>query len=160
MPAGVSAYTALANVTLGSSATSVTFSSINQGFKDLVLVMTATSPEPYIQFNNDTGSNYNFLWMLGEAAAYSGSSTSQTSAALARVAWGGNVVASIMDYSASDKHKTFLSRANGAGVANNSVEAIAARWANTAAITTVKVLGFGGGSFPSGSTFALYGVSA
>lgn len=160
MPVGVSAYVPLANLTLSSSAASVTFSSISQAYRDLVLVMSATSPEPYIQFNNDTGSNYNFLWMLGMDAAYSGSSTSQTSAALARVAWGGNVVASIMDYSATDKHKTFLSRANGAGVGNNAVEAIAGRWASTSAISTVKVLGFGGGTFPAGSSFALYGIAS
>jgi hypothetical protein len=39
MPAGVSAYTALANVTLGSSAANVTFSSISGSYRDLVLIV-------------------------------------------------------------------------------------------------------------------------
>jgi hypothetical protein len=64
MPAGVSAYTALANVTLGSSAASVTFSSISQSYRDLVLVITATTSavdNAFIRFNSDSGSNYNIV---------------------------------------------------------------------------------------------------
>jgi len=58
MPAGVSAYVPLANLTLGSSAASVTFSSISQAYKDLVLVIEATTSAldvAIIRFNSDQG---------------------------------------------------------------------------------------------------------
>jgi hypothetical protein len=61
-----------------------------------------------------------------------------------------------MDYSATDKHKTVLSRANNAA---NGVTAIAGRWASTSAITSI-VLTFQSSSLATGSTVALYGVSA
>jgi hypothetical protein len=63
----------------------------------------------------------------------------------------------IMDYSATDKHKTTLSRGSGAGI--NAI-AFAGRWANTAAVTTVSVVYPGGGQFTVGSTFSLYGIEA
>jgi hypothetical protein len=49
-----------------------------------------------------------------------------------------------------------LIRNNDAGYV---VEMMAARWASTSAIATVKLYP-GAGNFVTGSTFALYGVSA
>jgi hypothetical protein len=60
----------------------------------------------------------------------------------------------VMDYSATDKHKTVLAR-NASTV--NSVNAHAARWANTGAITSIVVL-TESSTFASGSTFSLYGI--
>jgi hypothetical protein len=143
----------------------VTFSSIpttlnGKTLRDLVVVTSATSPEMYVRFNSDSGSNYNFVWMLGfDNSAFSGSSSSQARLALARVAWGGNTITQIFDFSQTNKHKSTISRANGAGVANNAVEAIAGRWASTAAITSMTLQGLSGGAdFPAGSTFSLYGI--
>jgi hypothetical protein len=68
-------------------------------------------------------------------------------------------VTTIMDYSATDKHKTSLSRGNALGQANVSVIAYASRWANTNAITSLTVL-LESGSFLTGSTLSLYGVIA
>jgi hypothetical protein len=69
----------------------------------------------------------------------------------------GNVIIQIMDYSATDKHKTALARANNT---NNGTNANAGRWANNAAISTVR-LGFqkGSQSLASGSRVSLYGVA-
>jgi len=63
----------------------------------------------------------------------------------------------IMDYSATDKHKTVLTRAS---TAASSVWAIAGRVATTSAITSVAFIGPDDASdqFLSGSTFALYGI--
>jgi len=61
-----------------------------------------------------------------------------------------------MDYSATDKHKTILNRVN---AASSIVEAVAARWANAAAVTSVAVQ-TQTGTFSSGMTLALYGVAA
>jgi hypothetical protein len=166
MPAGVSAYTALANVTLGSSAANVTFSSISGSYRDLVLIITASvssgSASNFIRFNSDSGSNYNGVFMQGDGSNTNSSSynstiinasttTSELSTAQA------NLIINIMDYTATDKHKTVLLRSNNAGVVTI---ATAARWANTAAITSILVSPTGGNTYAAGSTFALYGVSA
>jgi hypothetical protein len=60
-----------------------------------------------------------------------------------------------MDYSATDKHKTVIYRADANGV---STEANAARWADTAAITSLKVLY--NTNMKTGMTLSLYGVIA
>jgi hypothetical protein len=60
----------------------------------------------------------------------------------------------IMDYSATDKHKTVLSRANRA---SSGVDAIAGRWASTSAITSIKYFA-SGRTLDIGSTVALYGI--
>jgi hypothetical protein len=67
-----------------------------------------------------------------------------------------NVVAQIQDASATDKHKTGLSRSDNSLVATY---ALAHRWASTSAITTVKVY-CAVGSLAAGSTLSLYGVIA
>jgi hypothetical protein len=68
-----------------------------------------------------------------------------------------NNITQIMDYSATDKHKTLLSRKNTSSVV---VNAQAGRWANTAAITSIVCTVDSGATFSSGSTFSLYGVIA
>ena len=165
MPAGVSAYTALANVTLGSTAASVTFSSISQSYRDLVLVIQATtSPSgdnTIIRFNSDSGNNYNIVMMSGDGSTTtSQASSNQTSGYLA---YSGatdptlltNDLINIMDYSATDKHKSFLVRDNNP----YATQALAQRWASTAAITSILVKP-NTDIWKIGSTFALYGVSA
>ena len=60
--------------------------------------------------------------------------------------------ASFMDYSATDKHKTVLIRANHPG----ETVACAGRWANTAAITSITINT--ASTFVIGSVFSLYGI--
>jgi hypothetical protein len=62
----------------------------------------------------------------------------------------------IMDYSATDKHKTSLIRVS---AASRTVAAGMQRWATTDAITSVT-LAFLVGNYVAGSTFSLYGVYA
>jgi hypothetical protein len=166
MPAGVSAYTALANVTLGSTAATVTFSSINQGFRDLVLVVNHLSNTgngyPRLRFNSDSGANYFAVRMSGTgSAAQSNSGSSESQASLSINAYATAVAAgratyiiNIFDYSATDKHKTLLTRANGSA----AVDAAANRWASTSAITSITFLPTQ--SMAATTTLALYGVSA
>lgn len=160
------AFTPLANITLGSSAASVTFSSISSAYRDLFLVstlgLTSAGQSIFMQFNNDTAANYAWVTARGNgttAGAQQGASASN----IAVGAWGinattpiANINISVMDYSATDKHKSSLSRDNDAALV---AEMVAGRWANTAAVTTLKIYP-GAGNFVTGSTFALYGVSA
>jgi len=166
MPAGVSAYVPLANITLGSSAATVTFSSISQSYRDLVFILqTGNSATTGIIgiFNSDTAANYSYVWGGGSgSAASSGSSASASGAYFGANIWSTNTLTmqfniSIMDYSATDKHKTFLSRAD---EINTNTTMNAGRWANTAAITSVQFKGVGGSNIIAGTTISLYGVSA
>jgi hypothetical protein len=69
----------------------------------------------------------------------------------------GNLTATFFDYSATDKHKTYVSQN---GTSNKGSEVAAGRWANTAAVTSLTLSSVNGWTFAAGSTFALYGVSA
>jgi len=152
-------YKALATVTLASTATSITFSSIPATYRDLVLVVNgkATAAASLrIRFNGDTGNNYAWVRMIGEAAgAFSDFSSP------ANFLDGGNPsttegymsITQFMDYSATDKHKTTLHRINFPNTTH--VLTNSGRWANTAAITSIQVYN---PTFSIGSTFSLYGI--
>jgi hypothetical protein len=151
-------YTPLANITLGSSASFVTFSSIPTTYRDLVLVIDgsgSTSVEQLIYFNNDIASNYSSVRMFG-----TGSSRGRDSSSLGRI---GNSYGSrtstrvqIMDYSVTNKHKIYLARNDSPA---NIVLMEAGRWINTAAIGTIRVQP-ASGTYNSGTTFSLYGILA
>ncbi len=158
-------YTALATRTLTGTASSVVFSTIPATYRDLILVCSGTSSNTavnsiFVRFNSDTGSNYPFVAMNGSSGGAS-SNTSTLTGAIAGLTISSSVnanIAQIMDYSATDKHKTVLSRNNSVG--ESYVRAVASRWANTAAITSITCVIDTGASFNSGSTFSLYGVIA
>ena len=143
-------YTLIDSVTLGSSASSVTFSSISAtGKGDLVLVVNVQNGVT-MQFNGDSGSNYSYVQMSGngsETKSYTESSQSYlaggwyTNAGLHRL--------EIFDYSNTTIHKSCLKRNDKAGAATL---AMAGRWGSTAAITSVST----NGSLLAGDTFHLY----
>jgi hypothetical protein len=158
-------YTALATRTLTGTASSVVFSTIPATYRDLILVCSGTSSNTainsiFVRFNSDAGSNYPFVQMYGTAAG-AGSNTSTTTGAIAGLTISSSVntnITQIMDYSATDKHKTTLSRQNSMG--DSYVRASASRWTNTAAITSITCFIDTGANFNSGSTFSLYGIVA
>jgi len=158
-------YTPLANVTLGTTATSIVFNSIPATYRDLVIVFLgrATSTvQAGMRFNGDTsGSNYSSQRMSGNGSTASAADTTDTYIRLSRFALGATTSGvqfniHIMDYSATDKHKTVLSRADNAAYAT---EAIVNRWASTAAINSVRIL-TDANSWAVGTTVALYGIVA
>jgi hypothetical protein len=155
-------YTPLATVTLGSAAASVTFSSIPATYRDLVLVaeLTSLTSEQYLlRLNSDSGSNYSYVQIGADSGGAFSSATTTTGIRVgyfAAISARDNLQLSIMDYSATDKHKTALVRTNSNAAATR---AIAGRWANTAAVTSV-LLTFPSGTFAIGSTVSLYGVIA
>ena len=159
-------YTALATITLGSSAATVTFSSIPATYRDLRLVMMGTisagSDNVYCQVNALTGASmYNRVVMSGDGASATSSTDSDSSGSRFTLysAWNvteiANTTVDFLDYAATDKHKSMLSRGNRAGT---GTEAMAHRVASTAAITSLKLTLYAGASFAAGSTFCLYGV--
>jgi hypothetical protein len=158
-------YTALANVTLGTATASVTLSSIPATYRDLVLVFNGTlttNTGVIVRNNGDSGSNYPQVLMRNDGASgtFSSTDTGTSYYATWNAAPSGTPIAFIlqlMDYSATDKHKTALWRNQyEAFGATSRVEAFAGRWANTAAITSVAVVA----AMASGTTVTLYGIEA
>ena len=162
------AWVPLAEITLTSTDSEITFGSIPNTYRDLIVVFqyTSTSSNPLltIRFNGDSGSNYSFVNMIGSSfGAPSSSSSTLTSiypeagnqsgpgTELGRGIW----KFEIMDYSATDKHKTVLQRHNSIQASGTWTTAQASRWANTSAITSIN---FNTSvAMAIGSTFALYG---
>lgn len=165
MAAG-STYTPIATTTLGTAASTVTFSSISGSYTDLVLVCNlgaSNSAQDFkIQFNGDTATNYSVTLMRGTGA--SAISNRETNIAYIYLDYTGvtqNVVQSqynvnIMNYANTTTYKTILSRRSDVGF---STEAGVGLWRNTAAITSMNV-SMTSGNLIAGSTFTLYGIAA
>lgn len=162
---GAPTRTALATTTLASNAASVTFGSISGSYRDLIVSVTGSATDyeyVMLQYNSDTGSNYTWVNMIGDGSAVSGGAGTWNGAKVGRFSTTANVVsnlqANVMDYSATDKHTTTLARGNSP---DEMTMGICSRWANTAAITSVKVLCYGGTALlESGTTVSLFGVEA
>lgn len=152
-------YELIASSVLSSSTLSVTFSSIPQTYRDLVLVIdgTANSSEFVGIYCNGviTTNNDPMVSMAGNgSSASSSTSTAYTFyASTSRF----NVIIQIMDYSATDRHKVIITRGN---AASDRVTATASRVIQTAAISTIKINDsyWSGLNFLSGTTFYLYGI--
>lgn len=163
-----STYIPLANVTLASNAVSVTFSSINQSYKDLILVYNGSASgyygsSPGIRFNNQSVDNYAWNYLEANGSGVEASTGTGTWGAI-QPASGINptqrilTTVNLMDYSATDKYKTWIS-SYGSGSLGNGV--LVGRWPDTGAITSVSFgVGFTSTVFYAGSTFALYGIAA
>ena len=157
-------YEPIATTTLGSGATSVTFSSISGAYTDLILVCngnTSSNANNYLQFNSDTGSNYSATRLSGDGtSASSARNTNQTQMLLDGFGfwtstYEGNKIIHIMNYSNTTTNKTVLTRAN---TASKGTDALVGLWRSTAAITSVR---FNSDStIQAGSTFTLYGIKA
>ncbi len=159
-------YTPLANVTLGSNAATVTFSNIPSTYRDLIIVINGTvnfagADSTLIRFNGDNASNYSNVRMVGTGSGSGTSYADTASYAYIGVPTSSDrfaIVTQVMDYSATDKHKTLLSRH---GQASGWVTAHAGRWASNTAINSVTLLANASGVvFYSGTSFSLYGVIA
>lgn len=153
-------YEPIATTTLGSSATSYTFSSIPGTYTDLVVIVCNTSTSgavnPYVQFNGDTGGNYSDTRLYGYG-------TGQGSARDSSIIIGDSTtsqntfIVNVMNYANTTTYKTTISRGS---VTDSSVTATVGLWRSTAAITSVKINQGGAASFATGSTFTLYGIKS
>ena len=152
-------YDLIASTTLADATSSVVFGSLPQTYRDLILVsrnsMTA-AVSCFIRFNNDTGSNYTGVRIFNSGGGSTAASDNFAPAEIGFNTTTNTGISNIMDYSATDKHKTYLTRwGNADGTAY--VQSYATRWANTAAITTINITPTSN-SIAAGSTFSLYGV--
>jgi len=159
-----STYELIETTTLSSSASSVTFSSITQDYRDLVLVcdlkVSGSIVFPGITLNSDTGANYSYVRANGDDNNASSSAFSSQNAPIQGIMGisageQGVIIFQLMDYSATDKHKSLLARGSNA---DSGTSMWAARWANTDAITSVEISG--NNPYDAGSSFSLYGIAS
>lgn len=164
-------YESIATTTLGSNATSVTFSSISGTYTDLILIAnvqratTAENPSLTLRFNSDTGTNYSMTNLLGNGSSASSarqSSQNMMNFSYFSLASAANTFSSyllnVMNYSNSTTYKTVVGRS---GEASSGAQATVGLWRSTSAITSITITNDGSPTnFSSGSTFTLYGIQA
>lgn len=165
MAAG-STYTPIATTTLGSSATSYTFSSIASTYTDLMLVIqskvTSGSYQNFIQVNGDTGTTYSFTILNGDGSSASSVRASNTTyiggySDYNTTADGMMSIFQLMNYANTSTYKTILYR--GAN-ANTGTSAVVGLWRSTSAINSIKCYPTGSGTYAAGTTLTLYGIQA
>lgn len=155
-----STYEPIATTTLGSAASSVTFSSISGSYTDLIFIFNGkggTSANVTFQFNSDTSTNYSASIIYGDGStAGAVGVTNQTSMNIGSVGtnWTTNII-SINNYSNANTFKTALGRFSRPDEVGQKV----GLWRSTSAITSI-VVGKSSGTFDTGSTFTLYGIKA
>lgn len=162
-------YTPIASVTLSADSPQVVFSGLPQTFRDLIFSIqvlgTVNDVGVWLRYNGDSGTNYSNVVMAGFNPSNTGSGTPVNNYIMTggwQVGIGtsgerATILGSIMDFSATDKHKTSLVRWRVKANSGDEVSASAGRWANNAAITSISFQP-ASGSFLSGSTFNLFGV--
>ena len=153
-------YDSIATTTLGSAASSITFSSIPGTYTDLVLVLGWVSgTNPRIRFNSDTGTNYSNTTVYGDGTATSYAQTNMDG--LNIFAYGvatqpAFYTLDLFSYSGST-NKTCLVTGSEDKNGSGSVMRQVGLWRNTSAVTSITV--FGSGNFSTGTTATLYGIT-
>lgn len=152
----------------------VTFSSIPGTFRDLKIVIdgassaAAVSEAVNIEFNGDSGSNYDIQFIQGTGSSATSGGTVATTppevcqvtgASVSNVSSGG--IAYIPNYAQTTFQKWCLSKAilktGTASTSNFFIQDFNIWWRNTAAITSIT-LTLASGNWVAGSTVSLYGV--
>lgn len=146
----------LNQITLAAASSGVIFSNIPQNYGDLVLLINGTSNSNnrafYIRFNGTAPDTETFMVQVTNATSSTDVGlyfVSDTTIFSSRI--------NIIDYSATDKHKSLIFRTDRSGSSN--VMMSAGRWANTNAVTSITI-DRSGYTLESGTTLALYGVHA
>lgn len=160
-------YEPIATTTLGSAASSITFSSIPGTYTDLRLTFVGqASGTDYLnlfcQFNSDTGSNYSLTRLSGDgSSAASAQQSNQTRTAIAnqsalRLTIPKFYTMDLFSYAGST-FKTMLCTGsedeNGAGTVVRSVNL----WRSTSAVTSIYLFP-SSANFATGTTATLYGI--
>lgn len=156
---------------------SVTFSNIPSTYAHLqIRILTkdnrasTTSDNNYLQFNNDTGSNYNGHQIYGTGAAAGAANIGLDSAAVYAIVPGASIGANIFgaavidiyDYASTNKQKVFRSLSGYDSNGDGSMRLYGGLWMSTSAITSIKLFTNNGAqsTIQQYSSFALYGVKA
>jgi hypothetical protein len=169
------AWVVISDQTLSVDSANVTFNSIPGNYNHLVLIsygrQTAASPDNYyyLQFNADTGNNYDREDLITFGTADSATSEIGVSSLRlgdmparnsARPTQAGGGMTFIPNYAGTAFEKGIASSAYnvwGTLLSTVASSAYSGGWRNTAAITRIDVLAEAGNNFKAGSRFTLYG---
>ena len=160
-------YVALQSTTLGSAAASISFTSINQTYTDLICVLNMTRSGAGnnlgLRINGDTATNYSETYIEGDGSTALGGRNSNTNTMRIAAIQGGfgtdlaTVTIHLQNYSNSTTYKTVLTRYS---QASTIVGTSVGLWRNTAAVTSIELGTFGGANFGAGTTATIYGIAA
>lgn len=166
-----STMTPIATTTLGSAASSVTFSSIPGTYTDLILVVNGSSTigtGSRLRIGNgsvDTGSNYSFTFLEGTGTTtntYLNSNAAYIqmnnySQFAASPTYNTTEIVQIMNYANTTTYKTVMNRSN---LAQTGVSTMVGLWRSTSAINVITYYCSNATTFEAGFTATLYGVKA
>ena len=166
-------YTQIASTTLGSAASSVTFSSIAGTYTDLVLVIVSadsagTGNQISFRLNSNATAIYSFTALYGNGtSAASNREATGAGRTYGTIGWNTEQnttlgtsmsIVNFMNYSNSTTNKTVLSRSSNS---SRATEAAVALCQLTAAITSIDLYSATSARlFLAGSTFNLYGIQS
>lgn len=166
-------YDNIATTTLGSAASSITFSSIPSTYTDLRLVLTATTSIAdwsYLRFNGDTGSStlYSQTRIYGNGTTAANATNSNYN----RVLLGDTILGigtsttiptlstlDIFSYAGS-KYKTGLVSISGDQNGTGYIYRNVCLYSSTSAISSMVIANGSGSNFNIGTTATLYGIKA
>jgi hypothetical protein len=159
-----STYEPIATTTLGSTASSVTFSSIPSTYTDLVIVSAPIGngdAQVNMKFNNDSSALYSYTILAGNGtSAVSARAVQSTSIGLdyyfSVTTAGGITTINVMNYANTTTYKTALIRS---GTAGKATMAIVGLWPFTSAINRIDLTATSS-TFAAGSMFTIYGIKA
>jgi hypothetical protein len=166
-------YTQIASTTLGSNASSVTFSSIAGTYTDLVLVVSsadsaAANHQISFRLNSTATAIYSWTSLYGNGtSAASNRETNGGGRTYGTIGWNtaqntslgtSMSIANFMNYSNSTTYKTVLSRSSNSSTAAETMVSLCQL---TAAVTSIDLYSANSSRlFLAGSTFNLYGITA
>jgi len=165
--------TLIANTTLTSTSTAITFSSVS-GYKDLYLLTSTRSThsgnviDVTIEINSSTSNFTSYLLQHNGEQSYavanpqSGRDISVAPGSTASSNYFGVAETYILNYNSSNTRKSILSHdiltRNASGSSGGYAETYNINWANTSAITSITVRS-SAGNLATGSTATLYGIN-
>lgn len=156
----IETYIALAEIQLTSTTASVTFSSIPQSYRDLVLVGEyAPSANGVLELSYN-GSKLNLsrerLFGGSVLGAYADVASDANIGEYKTTDIRNSIIIEIFEYSTTDKNKTTLARSSGL----DRAMIYSQTRANTEAVTSLTLNTSGSAVFNVGSTFKLYGIAS
>lgn len=166
-----STYDLIEEKVLGTATASVTFSSIPNTYKDLVLELalvrtdrSGTDDWVMLRINGDTGSNYSKTYLFGTGSSVgSGRDTNQSNVVFTENMPTANTTAGVfgtassnfMSYANTNVNKTMITRSS---ASSSVVAASVTLWRSTSAINTLLLYPQYGPNFVSGCVFRLWGI--
>jgi hypothetical protein len=160
-------------VEVASPVASVTFTSIPQGYTDLIVKVSARTnnnavfDNAQVRFNSDSGSNYSRKIIASEGTGINNISATGNAAFFASYSLNGTTATAstfsntefyIPNY-ASSNYKSISVDSSVENNATTGYDGLAAGlWSSTSAITSIELAPSSGTAFLTNSTFTLYGV--